>query len=237
MPEKTRYEKTLKEKAAYKIVDDILDNLPADQQPDALAKIGMDPTAASYYNVARQTDDAKYSFVLDQIDVNGADREKMLRMLVQGRTTINGKMLVSNSVVDDLYNAGYISSAERTQLKKITIDSTGKQTRASAARSSAKAKKFTLGKAPEISKFIGASASKAKPIPIKPLSADFFVGQPKISIPKPTILTIEDLIRGSKTGATGIAKAKLLIAKLKQGVNKTGPKLSKAFFRGNRKQS
>lgn len=245
MPEKTRYEKTLKQKAAFKLVDDILDNLPQEKQGSALKAIGMDATSAAYYNVARQTDDAKYSYILDQMDQYGADRQKMMSILVQGRMTVNDKMIVSNSVVDDLYNDGYISSAERTALKKLKLNSEGKQTRAStqsSGRSSGgtgkKAKEFIMSTPPEISNFILNSRSAVPHIKLKPLSAEFFTGQIPggTRIPKAEPIKIEDLIKNTKT--SGVAKARQLIQKLKAGSPRaTGPKLSKSFFRGNRSKS
>lgn len=230
MPEKTRYDKTLKEKAAFKIVDDILDNLPKEKQAEALTQIGMDPKSASYYNISRQDDDVKHSYVLDAIESSGAtSRSELLNMLVQGRVTINNKMLVSNGVVDDLYNDGYISSAERAQLKKITLDSTGKQTTASKATTSgtsattkaaikALATDITKGPTtPSVSDLI-ASMKKNQAAPMK-VSADSTV--PNFNGSKSAIngLTvsaqpnINNLITKSKTQASGIAKARALVSR------------------------
>lgn len=180
MPETTRYEKTLKENAAYKIVDDILDNLPKEQQAAALKSVGLDDKTASYYNVARQPDDVKTSYVLDAIDSQGIkSKSELLTMLYEGRESINGKMIVSNGVLDDFYDAGYISSAERTQLKKITLDSSKKQTAASKASGTG-----------------GASTAKTTAA-MKAIAADIIKG--------PDIKSVDQLIAEAKKGSLAMA--------------------------------
>lgn len=252
MPETTRYDKTLKQKAAFTLVDDILDNLPKENQAEALKSIGMDENSAQYYNVARQADDAKYSYILDKIDTLGGDRQAMLGVLVNGRAPINNKMVVSNAVVDDLYNAGYISKSEATELKKIKLDSNGKVTKASAGsgtggltkskldtminKAKAYGKQFAIGTPPQIDTNISSTASKTAKqatTPKSTLSADFFAGKiptgTKITIPK-----IEDLITNTKKVPTmNIAKARALVAKAGSGgTGGASMKLSQSFFRG-----
>lgn len=121
MPETTNYEKTLKKKKAFTYVDDILDSeLSTADQAKALSELGISSEDATYYNVARQTDDVKYAYVQDELS-KYSDRSELLKALVNMRKEINGKMVLSNGVIDDLNEAGVISDNEKTQLKAITI--------------------------------------------------------------------------------------------------------------------
>ncbi len=121
MPETTNYEKILKEKKAYSYVDNILDSdLSTEDQAKALSELGISSEDATYYNVARQSDDIKYAYVQDELS-KYTDRSELLKALVNMRKEVNGKMVLSNSVIDDLNEVGVISDDEKTQLKAITI--------------------------------------------------------------------------------------------------------------------
>ncbi len=129
MSETTSYEKALKNKQKYTLVDDILDKLSTDQQAQALTKLGIKESEAQYYNIARQDNDIKYAYVQDlmqSIVSSGGDRKVFLNALRGGRVPINGKIVASDGVLDNLYNEGFITYAERKALKNLDFDSSGK---------------------------------------------------------------------------------------------------------------
>ena len=216
-------------------------NFTDEKKNEIYKKMGLDPNAVQYDYVASQPDKLKSQFILDQFEQASADHETILTSIVSGRVkSQSGKILMSNGVIDDLYDAGYISYNEAKELKKIEYDEKGNQTKTSArSTGGGSTKKPKISDIPDISTFIENSKTQTKEskLKLKPLSADFFVG-PQPKIPKAPELKIEDLIKGAKTGPTNLSKARALIQKLKGGKpNKTGPKLSKAFFSGNKKQT
>ena len=114
----TNYEKALKQKKAFSYVDDILDsNMSIDEKGQALAKLGIDPEDAAYYNVARQDNDIKDVYVRDEIAKYGNNRQEMLLELIKLRREVNGKMILSDKVITSLYDDGIISYDEAKWLK------------------------------------------------------------------------------------------------------------------------
>lgn len=168
LPETTAYEKLNKQQQAFKLVDNVLENLPSDQQAQVLTKMGITPQQAQYYNIARQNDDLKYAYLQDEMTkiVNsGGSREQFLNILNQMRMGVNDKQIASNGVVDKLYYDGYITSQERKALK--SIDTTGKIK----ASGSGRAKKITLKKikAAKLPKLKLPKAKKLKVVKSKPI--------------------------------------------------------------------
>jgi hypothetical protein len=125
MPEKSQYERILKQKKAFTLVDDIMDNLPEDQQDEALKKLGVSPQEATYYQVARQENDAKYAYVTELL----ASDKDPLDLVFQLRRKVNGKEILSSGVIDQMYKDGLITKAQAKYFKAIKIDEkTGKPT-------------------------------------------------------------------------------------------------------------
>jgi len=150
MPESTAMEKALKKKASYALIDNVLDNLPVEQQAEALTKLGVNENEAQYYNIARQTDDIKYAYIQDlmqTIATSGGDRNVFLNALKGGRVGINDKTVVSNGVLDQLYEDGFITYAERKALKNLDTSGTTKTTGRTSTKSTlAKIKAVNLSK-------------------------------------------------------------------------------------------
>jgi len=114
----TNYEKAIKQKKAFSFVDDILEsNMSIDEKGQALAKLGIDPEDAGYYNVARQDNNIKEVYVRDEIGKYGDNRQEMLLELIKLRREVNGKMILSDGVITSLYNDGIISYNEAKWLK------------------------------------------------------------------------------------------------------------------------
>jgi hypothetical protein len=124
MPSTSGYEKILKDKESFSLVGSILDKLPQEKQAEALQQLGISVEDATYYNVARQTNDVKSAWINDEISnitSTSKDRGKMLDYLISQRKEVNGDMILANGVVDQLYEDGIISKSEKTMLKNLTI--------------------------------------------------------------------------------------------------------------------
>lgn len=136
MPEQTAYQRALKEKEAYKLVDNVLDNLPEDQQIEALKALGITGEDATYYNVARQENALKSVYVEEEIMgmiKKGESKEYILNSLAKMRKEINGKILLADGVINDLVDKNIISYQDGKNLKNVGKDlkpkklSTGKK--------------------------------------------------------------------------------------------------------------
>jgi hypothetical protein len=88
-----------------------------DEKGQALAKLGIDPEDAAYYNVARQDNDIKDIYVRDEIGKYGNNRQEMLLGLIKLRREVNGEMILANEVITSLYEDGIISYDEAKWLK------------------------------------------------------------------------------------------------------------------------
>jgi len=137
MPEQTNYQKALKQKEAFKLVDDVLDNLPEDQQIDALKALGITAEDATYYNTARQTNYLKSIYVEDEIRSmveQGMGKEDILGSLANMRREINEKVLLADGVITDLVSKNIISYQDGKNLKNIGKDLKPKSLKAKAAK-------------------------------------------------------------------------------------------------------
>jgi hypothetical protein len=141
MPSTTEFEKLSKEKKAYAMVDDILNNLTPEQQAIALSQLGIPIEDATYYNVSRNSNDLKTAWVNDMVN-STSDRAKMLETLVSYRREVNGTLILADGVVDNLFNDGIISQSEKTMLKNLKIGKDGKVK----TKLSGRGKKVTLKK-------------------------------------------------------------------------------------------
>jgi hypothetical protein len=118
-------------------------------------------------------------FVLDtvnKIKSSGGGFSTILQSLANQRTDVNGQMIASNAVLDNLVNENVLTKAQATELKKYKFDgsklvpiktstSTGRKIRVSAP------KKITVKKTPRLKvykpKKLKLSFKKTKPIRVK----------------------------------------------------------------------
>jgi len=146
MPEDSAYQRAIKEQKKYTLVDDILDNLEPEQQAQALSQLGISAEEATYYNVAKQTNAIKAIFVEEEIRrliENGANKNDVLTQMAKWRKSINGQILLSNGVIDDLVDNSIISYADGKLLKQIESEAKGRlRVKSSAPK---KGKKISVG--------------------------------------------------------------------------------------------
>jgi len=128
MPSGNAIERVKKNKAKYTFIGKLMESGADDVDIDAiLKKLNVSREDAEYYNIARNTNDAKSAYVFDVIQ-GVQSREELMRLLVNGRRKVNGKLVVADGVVDDLYNADVITYAEKKYLKSLRQNKFGKLT-------------------------------------------------------------------------------------------------------------
>lgn len=130
LSEDNKYLKAIKSSKAFTIADDIIEsNLPDEVKNQALSDIGIDREDAEYYSIASQSNDLKSIYLLEVAQAfvnNSGNRQDMIDVLVSQRRKVNGDMIASDGVLDNLYNDGYITNEERKALKDIDFDAEGK---------------------------------------------------------------------------------------------------------------
>lgn len=158
----SKYESALKLKKAFTYVDDILDSGAKDEEKKKLLNtLGIDERPAKYYNVARQTDDIKAVWVMDDLEnFDGKTRGDLINRLAGYREKINNEQILSNGVIDRLVDEGLLTKDEGKYLKNLTVKG-GK------VASSSRSKKIKIGSAPKLN----LPNIKISPIQFKTLSA------------------------------------------------------------------
>lgn len=118
----TAFERITREKKVFKKVDDILESdlVSDEQKTQLLESLGVNRGDAEYWQVAKLTNDEKIEYVMERV-VNVAqstkDRGELIQMLAAGRKKVNGKILVSNGILDNLEDRKLITYAEKKMLK------------------------------------------------------------------------------------------------------------------------
>ena len=181
LPEQTAYQRALKQKEAFKLVDDVLDNLSGDEQINALKALGITGEDASYYNTARQENYLKSIYVEEEIMgmiKQGQSKDQILNNLAGMRKGVNEKVLLADGVIKDLVDKNIISYQDGQMLKNIGKDLKTKGIKAK------KPKKISLS-----SKKFTASRKKYNPLKIKTSSTKSRFTPPKYVKPNFTTST------------------------------------------------
>lgn len=133
LPESTNYERVKKDQEKWKIADDIL-NLPEEQQSEALSALGISQKDAEYYQVAKDTTEAKVAYIKDQVQ-GVKTYDEFLKKVVPLAREINGSAILSEGVIDWLYNNDIITSAQKKQLKSLEFKDGKVQIKSGSAKS------------------------------------------------------------------------------------------------------
>jgi hypothetical protein len=121
MPTKTKYELMKKDEEAYKIARDIYkdDNMSQDEKVGLYKKLATSDEEIEYFNVASDNDDLQQMFVEEQM--TAMDPEDRDEFLLRSRTLVNGKMMLTDTIVNKMKKDGVLSTAEAEALKKISF--------------------------------------------------------------------------------------------------------------------
>jgi len=149
MPSGNRYEESMRTKKFFSKISDVEDNeyLTEEQKGvlyDRIAQeTGLQREELDYYQVAKQDTDIKTPYVMDALDTmaaRNATDDDFKKYLVAARRKVNGQAILTNGVVDNLVDEGYLSKEEGKWLKSIS-QSNASGTATKQAKSGGKGKK------------------------------------------------------------------------------------------------
>lgn len=130
LPKTNRYEKSQRDSSLYSSYSTIQGNedLSTEQKQVLTNRIaqelGKTPQDLQIYSVAKEDNDSKTLYAYDQFDKMSSFDDRM-RYLVNGRRPINGKILVSDGVIDNLVEDGLIPEALGKDIKDIDLNEDG----------------------------------------------------------------------------------------------------------------
>ena len=107
---------------AYSGLKTAMDNqYYSDEQKQAILDAsGVDKKDYDYYDLAGKDQDVRLQELLPKLD--NMDTKQLTEFLMQGRKVVAGKQLVSNTMVDYLYENGYIGENEKKAIKALKFD-------------------------------------------------------------------------------------------------------------------
>lgn len=128
----SRYQDAINEKRIWSKLDSLnsSQSLTDDQKAKATAlfieKAGIDKNDYQYYQIAKQSNDLKTMYALEEITKiqsrPGSKPEDLMNFLKQGRYEYRGNMVLSSGVIDNLVDEGILTYSEGKSLKKYTFD-------------------------------------------------------------------------------------------------------------------
>lgn len=163
LPDSTFLEKAKKEKATYSTLNKISrDEKLSDEQKQTLySSLGISSQDAEYYSVASSSNLEKTGYVLDSS--SKLEGEALYNQLSEWRKPVNGKMILSDGVIDNLAQEGLITDSQGKALKKMDYAKGGKAK--SGGKKAKKGGRITV-KTP---KYTPIKLKEIKPIKIKPV--------------------------------------------------------------------
>ena len=196
MPASNRYEKSKKDSALYSSISTIDNNESLSNAQKQVLKqkiadsLGKTTQELELYSIAKENNDTKTLYAYDQIDTF-QNRDELMSFLVQGRKPINGKILISDGVINNLVDDGIISSQMGKDLKNLDLNEDG----------SVKKKKFKSGssKTSKATKIKVDSLKAQKQAADRYLSSIASIGLPsgKIRTQAPVRINVSGLTFGS----------------------------------------
>lgn len=118
----------------------LIDDSTASQ---AYSKLGVDKEDVRYDYLAHHTNDIKTQYIVSK----NLEHDELINRLITGRVeSVTGSLFAANGVLDNLYEQGLISDAERKQLKAMKFDKEGNDL--SKAKGGKKGKSLSIKAAP-----------------------------------------------------------------------------------------
>jgi hypothetical protein len=173
LPSDNKYNAAIRESKQFSQAALILDKqgLTAEQKTLALKRLGIDESTAKYYQVANDNTNLKTMYVMDQLK-SATTPQELISGIATLRQQVNGQMIASNAVLDNLVNEGIISKQTATELKKYKLEN-GKLTSVKkASLKKGKKIKVSMKKPPKLkalktTKIKLATTKKYKPVKFK----------------------------------------------------------------------
>ncbi len=120
---KTAASESIEERmSVYKELNKVLsdDTLPDEYKQSVLEASGASKEEADYYTLSVKDQDVRLQELLPKLD--NMDTEDMVKFLMQGRRAVGGKQLISNGMVDYLYENDYIDKNAKEAIKALKYD-------------------------------------------------------------------------------------------------------------------
>lgn len=119
------YAKAKRDTVALKLADTINENdyMNEEMKADLLKKLPINKGDIEYYQIAKDTVDMKQIYVNEQVQGlrnNGAGDQEVYKWLKENQKEVNGKSIVTATILKQLAGEGQISYAMSGALKKVT---------------------------------------------------------------------------------------------------------------------
>lgn len=125
LPSTTKVEQIKKKKETYSTVTKVMTSeLSEEQKQSALKELGVTKADAEYYSIAKENNEVKIANAYDTLD-QSKSFDDFMKYLVNGRKPVNGQILVSDGVIDDLVNEGVIPYSVGKEIKDIDLNEDG----------------------------------------------------------------------------------------------------------------
>lgn len=155
------------------------EGLTDDQKVSLIESMGVAVDDVQYASIAGEDTDIKVAMIQEQ----NLDHDQLIKTLTMGRQkSIKGELFASDSMLDQLYYEGMITSAERTALKKLDYNSSGELRAGATGGGTGKSK--TDKELSKVSKEITQGAPNQKSV--DQLIAELKKEQPTYKVPKGT---------------------------------------------------
>lgn len=208
-------------------------NIPDNIKEQIYTAMGYTKDQVEYDATANESGKVKSQYVLDALG-KAQTHNEIIQVLLEGRKqSISGEQLVTNAVLTDAKDGGYITADEEKYLKLVSVDQNGQVTQkggsggpTSKQKSEIKALGAALATPPKLSSFVSSSKQMAQPR-VKVPQLDVSIPQrPNITFP-----TVANLIDNSKLAPQVRISGSVQRPGRSASVENTPVKLSQAFFR------
>jgi len=96
------------------------EDLPDGEKDKILSKLGVSREDMEYYDLASDVEEVRRTVVDTAVEGSGNDRKTLMLDLSNLKQEVNGKAILTNGIIDDLYKEELITKPERNYLKSIT---------------------------------------------------------------------------------------------------------------------
>lgn len=117
LPEQTYAQKAVKEREKWFAVDNIVrSELTEQQKIKAIESLGVKPEEATYHFMATRPSEVKYGYLLDEISTMKS-KDEIMSKLISFRNEVGGQKILTDTLVNRLYDEGVINANEKSVLK------------------------------------------------------------------------------------------------------------------------
>lgn len=146
MPSTSKVDKIQKKKETYSMVTTVMkSDLSEEKKQQAITELGVSKKDADYYLLANEDNDVKIANAYDVME-KSQNFDDFMKYLVNGRRPVNGKILVTDGVITDLVDQGYLPESVGKELKDIDLYEDGSRNMGKIRARNAKSSKARANK-------------------------------------------------------------------------------------------